>query len=125
MNELLYANKKVIGQSLARLRKEEHMTQAELADALNERLGTRYQGSAISAWENATNSINADFMPLLADILNVTLGKLYGQSVHGTQVIHDVCETVERHLTDEETQEVSQFISFLLYRRNHELMPSH
>lgn len=45
--------------------------------------------------------------------------------MHGTQVIHDVCETVERHLTDEETQEVSQFISFLLYRRNHELMPSH
>ena len=123
MNDLLRANKRIIAQSLARLRKENHMTQTELAEELNKRLDTRYQGSAISAWENANNSINADYIPVLADIFDVTLDKLFGESFHHKQLMKDVCETVERHLTEEETQLVSQFISYLLYCRHHVILP--
>ena len=123
MKDLLRANKRIIAQSLARLRKAKHMTQTQLAEELNRRLDTRYQGSAISAWENANNSINADYIPVLADIFDANLEKLFGESFHHKQLVSDVCETVERHLTDEETKLVSQFISYLLYRRHHAILP--
>lgn len=123
MNDLLRANKKIIARSVAQLRKENHMTQTQLADELNARLNTNYQGSAISAWENANNSINADYLPVLADIFNVALEKLFGESLQQRELVKDVCETIERHLTDEETQQVSHYISYLLYRRYHKILP--
>lgn len=115
MNNDLIAKRRAIGKNIARLRRKARMTQADLARELNQRAGTNYKGSAISAWEHATNAIHSDYMPYLAEIFEVSLSRIFGQP-EDEDTLRD---QYLLDLTDEERDAVDHYIAFLLYRRNH------
>lgn len=63
-----------MGAIIARKRKELNMTQEQLAGAL----GISYQ--AVSKWENELSSPDISTLPLLADVLGLTLDELFGRA---------------------------------------------
>lgn len=64
--------KKTLGLNIARYRKEQNITQQELANRLN----ISYQ--AVSKWENGQTSPDLYLLPSIADILNVSIDRLMG-----------------------------------------------
>ena len=70
MNENLSSTMSAV---IARRRKELGMTQEQLA----RELGISYQ--AVSKWENELSSPDISAIPLLADVLGITIGELFGR----------------------------------------------
>ena len=66
--------KEIWGQRIKELRKEEGLTQTELANA------TGLSQSAITAWEVGTNSPTANAIVILAEYFGVTTDYLLGLS---------------------------------------------
>jgi len=64
---------KKIGKKISVLRKEENMTQMELAD----RMGISFQ--AVSNWERGNSMPDISKLPELAEIFGVTVGELLGE----------------------------------------------
>lgn len=64
---------KKIGKKISTLRKEENMTQMELAD----RMGISFQ--AVSNWERGNSMPDISKLPELAEIFGVTLDELLGE----------------------------------------------
>lgn len=64
----------VIGSNILRYRKEQNLTQEELA----KNLGISYQ--AVSKWENEQTTPDLSLLPALASILNVSIDRLMGYS---------------------------------------------
>lgn len=64
----------VIGSNILRYRKEQNLTQEELA----KHLGISYQ--AVSKWENEQTTPDLSLLPALASILNVSIDRLMGYS---------------------------------------------
>lgn len=127
MNDLLHKNRMRIGRNISRLRKAAKMTQQDLADELNDRMGTSYKVSAISAWEKGNNSINSDYMPYFADIFDVPLSKLYSQSFYDFEKPEDgeLIECILYDLNDVERLALRDFVAFLLFRRGSSHRPNH
>lgn len=65
-------NKETLGKRIAQLRKEKGLTQEQLA----EKVGVSAQ--AVSKWENDLSCPDITILPLLADILGVTVDELLG-----------------------------------------------
>ena len=65
-------NKETLGKRIAMLRKEKGYTQEQLA----EKVGVSAQ--AVSKWENDVSCPDITLLPLLADILGVTVDELLG-----------------------------------------------
>lgn len=63
----------MIGENIARLRKERSMTQENLAEAIGVSVQT------ISKWENSTTYPDVTLLPVIADIFGVTVDALYGR----------------------------------------------
>lgn len=63
-----------LGNTIAKLRKNNNLTQAELAEKLN----VSYQ--AISQWENANTYPDITMLPEIAKIFNVSIDELFGHS---------------------------------------------
>lgn len=61
-----------IGKNIARLRKEHHLTQEQLGQAVG------VSAQAISKWENG-GAPDAELLPVIADCLNVTIDTLFGR----------------------------------------------
>lgn len=66
--------KDIVGQNIARYRKEKSLTQEELA----KQLSITYQ--AVSKWENGLSKPDISLLPALASILNVSIDQLMGYS---------------------------------------------
>ena len=64
----------IIGETIARLRKERSMTQEQLAECMG------VTGQTISKWENGTTCPDVMLLPVLADFFGVTVDALYGRS---------------------------------------------
>lgn len=64
----------IIGETIARLRRERGMTQ----EALAESMGVSPQ--TISKWENSTTCPDVSLLPVLADFFGVSVDDLYGRA---------------------------------------------
>lgn len=63
--------KEIIGENITKLRKQAHLTQAELAEQLN------YSDKAISKWERGESSPDPDSLLALSQIFNVHIDYLF------------------------------------------------
>ncbi len=64
----------ILGSNIMRLRKENDLTQEQLANGL----GITYQ--AVSKWETGVSSPDIDLLPLLADVFEVSIDELFGRT---------------------------------------------
>jgi transcriptional regulator with XRE-family HTH domain len=73
--------KETFGQRFARLRKNLGLKQEDIASKVN------ISAQAVSKWENDLSAPDISTLPLLADILNVSLDELLGREVEQTKII--------------------------------------
>ena len=73
--------KETFGQRFTRLRKKLGFTQEEIAEKVN------ITAQAVSKWENDLSAPDISLLPILADILNVSLDELLGREVVQTKVV--------------------------------------
>ncbi|MBQ7306570.1 MAG: helix-turn-helix transcriptional regulator, partial [Clostridia bacterium] len=62
----------IIGETIARLRRERGMTQEALAESMG------VSSQTISKWENSTTCPDVSLLPVLADFFGVSVDDLYG-----------------------------------------------
>lgn len=109
--------KLAIAANLRRYRTLCKMTQKELADHLNGRTGLDLRSNTISSWENAVNSIQHDYMPILADILGVSLEQLYGQETVEKPVPEALKDLPFDELDERDMQRVRHYVEFLIWEK--------
>ena len=73
--------KETFGQRFARLRKNLGLKQDDIAEKVN------ISAQAVSKWENDLSAPDISTLPILADILNVSLDELLGREVEQTKII--------------------------------------
>lgn len=73
--------KETFGQRFSRLRKKLGLKQEDIANKVN------VSAQAVSKWENDLSAPDISILPMLADILNVTLDELLGRDVIETKII--------------------------------------
>lgn len=73
--------KETFGERFSRLRKKLGLKQEDIAEKVN------ISAQAVSKWENDLSAPDISTLPLLADILNVSLDELLGREVEQTKVI--------------------------------------
>lgn len=61
----------MISDELKRLRKQRHLTQQQLAEALN------VSQSTIASWENGTRRPDINLLPLIADFYGVSINDIF------------------------------------------------
>ena len=69
------------GQRLARLRKSLGLKQEDIAERVN------ISAQAVSKWENDLSAPDISALPILADILNISVDELLGREVIQTKVV--------------------------------------
>lgn len=69
----------ILGNNIMRLRKENDLTQEQLANGL----GITYQ--AVSKWETGVSSPDISMLPLLADLFEVSIDELFGRTAPAEQ----------------------------------------
>ena len=70
----------MIGECIAKLRKERGMTQENLAEAMG------VSPQTISKWENQTTYPDVTLLPVLADFFGVTVDALYGRDTSAKSI---------------------------------------
>lgn len=70
-----------LGNNIMRLRKENDLTQEQLANGL----GITYQ--AVSKWETGVSSPDISMLPLLADVFEVSIDELFGRAAPAGQPV--------------------------------------
>lgn len=103
-----------VAQNIKKYRQKKGLTQKQLADEINKRLGTNLKHNTISSWENGTNSVDITLLKTICDILEIDLDTVYGVKKPVTIAAH-LPEGVE--LTEEEKEQLADYIQFLLSRR--------
>ena len=73
--------KETFGQRISRLRKNLGLKQDEIAEKVN------ISAQAVSKWENDLSAPDISTLPLLADILNVSLDELLGRESEQTKIV--------------------------------------
>jgi transcriptional regulator with XRE-family HTH domain len=73
--------KETFGQRFARLRKNLGLKQDDIAEKVN------ISAQAVSKWENDLSAPDISTLPILADILNVSLDELLGREVEQTKIV--------------------------------------
>ena len=72
--------KETMGARIHRLRLENDMSQEELADAINKKLGTSINRSSISKYERNVSYPEIEKIVVLADMFNVSVDYLLGRT---------------------------------------------
>lgn len=75
--------KETFGQRFARLRKRQGLKQEEIASKVN------ISAQAVSKWENDLSAPDIMILPLLSDILKVSLDELLGKEVAETKIVSE------------------------------------
>ena len=73
--------KETFGQRFSRLRKNLGLKQDDIANKVN------VTAQAVSKWENDLSAPDISTLPILADILNVSLDELLGREVEETKIV--------------------------------------
>ena len=73
--------KETFGQRFSRLRKKLGLKQEDIAEKVN------ISSQAVSKWENDLSAPDISTLPILADILNVSLDELLGREIVQTKVV--------------------------------------
>ena len=73
--------KETFGQRFSRLRKNLGLKQDDIAEQVN------ISAQAVSKWENDLSAPDISTLPILADILNVSLDELLGREVEETKIV--------------------------------------
>ena len=73
--------KETFGQRFARLRKNLGFKQDDIAEKVN------ISAQAVSKWENDISAPDISTLPILANILNVSLDELLGREVEQTKIV--------------------------------------
>jgi transcriptional regulator with XRE-family HTH domain len=73
--------KETFGQRFSRLRKNLGLKQDDIAEKVN------ISAQAVSKWENDLSAPDISTLPMLADILNVSLDELLGREVEQTKIV--------------------------------------
>ncbi|WP_125575979.1 helix-turn-helix domain-containing protein [Levilactobacillus angrenensis] len=105
------------GQRIAELRKRKHESQSELARAVN------VSASTIGMWETDQRAIKDDDLSALADHFGITVDYLLGRKVDlGSVPVAAHIDGDLADLTDEERQEINDYIEFkkAQYKKRHE-----
>ena len=105
-------NDNVFGKRLKMLREEANMTRAELALNLNTSL------SAISQYETGTRIPSDDIKICISKLFNVSLDYLMGLSPIKNDLSADIYRSLMSELTEEDYQEINDFIQFLQSKKN-------
>ncbi len=118
MKEDIYNLKVSIGRKLKFFRQSRSLTQNELAEAINERMGTSYSGNAVSSWEMGKNSMAIELLVVIASILDVDIQAFEAESGRSN---HDHIPLFDHYekLTLRERESVQAYINFLVWRRKH------
>ena len=77
---------KVIGQQIAKLRKEKDLTQEELANKLC------ITAQAVSKWERGVGLPDATLLPSIAEALGVSIGLLFGEETQQVPPFPESCD---------------------------------
>lgn len=96
------------------------LTQQELADRLNERMGTSIRNNTISSWENAVNSIDNDYIVPIAEVLGVSINSIYGQQEADYSSEPDTLARKIDILAVRERTQVEAYVDYLLWKRTDE-----
>lgn len=85
----------IIGETIARLRRERGMTQENLAESMG------VSPQTISKWENSTTYPDVSLLPVLADFFGVTVDDLYGRlteekGLHRQESLDEAMEQMRR-----------------------------
>ena len=109
--------KTTVANNLKKYRQEKGLTQKQLAEKINLRLGTNLKHNTISSWENGTNSIDISMLKVICDILNIDINTIYAieNASKPVTIAAHLPEGVE--LTEEEQEQLNDYIQFLLSKR--------
>lgn len=110
--------KLAIGRNLKKFRRAKSLTQNDLAQAINEKVGSSYSGNAVSSWEMGRNSMSIELLFVIASILEVEIQRFQDQS----QVLKDdELDLLDQYyrLDREEQKQVLLYVEFLLWKRDH------
>lgn len=110
--------KMTVANNLKKYRQKKNLTQKELADSINLKLGTNLKHNTISSWENGTNSIDTSMLKTICDILGIDINTIYGVNniEKPTTIAAHLPEGLE--LTEEEIKQVNDFIQFIISKRD-------
>ena len=95
-----------IGKTIASLRKQNNMTQSEVAD----KLGVSYQ--AVSKWERDESLPDITLLPMIADLFGITIDQLLrgGLEMNDQEIIH-AKEIVEEVSHDDLNDQITDFVN--------------
>lgn len=110
-----------IGQRIASFRREEQMTQEELAKGLSELLGEEISRSAVKGWENGNRTINSTHIVAIADFFQKTTDEiLFGNQPENrdiseyTGLSEDAIENLHWYRSDPEGRIYSIYFNKLI-----------
>ena len=89
-----------IGQNIANFRKEKHITQEQLGEAVG------VTNRTVSKWESGVSSPGVDLIPSIASALGITLDQLFGiekteNTADNSQIIREtISSAIEEYLED-------------------------
>lgn len=109
--------KMIVANNLKKHRQEKNLTQKQLADEINKKLGTDLKHNTISSWENGTNSIDTSMLKAICDILEIDINTIYGteSTKTPTTIAAHIPEGVE--LTEEDMKQINDFIQFVISKK--------
>ena len=96
-----------LGQTLAELRKQNNMTQAEVADALH----ISYQ--AVSKWEREESLPDITLLPSIAELFHVSIDKLLSNSY--VKKVEEVVE-IDQVMDEDVQQKINRRITAIVNR---------
>lgn len=102
----------ILGKRLKMLREEANMSRAELALQLNTSI------PAISQYENGARTPSDDIKISISKLFNVSLDYLMGLSPIKNDLSADMYRSLMSELTEEDYQEINDFIQFIQSKKN-------
>ena len=110
-----------IGQNIANFRREKHITQEQLGEAVG------VTNRTVSKWESGVSSPGIDLIPTIASALGITLDQLFGiekakNTADNTQIIKEtISSCIEEYLEESLPDILEETLSDILPR----YIPSH
>lgn len=99
-----------VGERIARLREQRGMSQPQLAKELN------VATSTIGMWETGKRGLKDESLRILADFFNVSTDYLLGRTDDKEKTPTLVAAHLDDDLTEEQLDEVKNFIDFIKQR---------
>ncbi|MBA8759133.1 helix-turn-helix domain-containing protein [Staphylococcus schleiferi subsp. coagulans] len=107
-----------LGENLVSLRRHRNLSLVELTDQLNKRFDVKFSKASIDRWEKGTTSPSVSHASALAEFFGVSLDELSGREEIDMEHQKRLAVHFDKEdLTDEEIEEVCQFIEFIKNRK--------